>query len=128
MLKTLVQREIEGKPLQKQLVSAIIPGTNVAVPNGQDIGGDFKSVPPCRSATQTGCLVSYVTFRKQRPLLRIAGSETSGTWAVGCMRRPCRPGWRPLLKAVLRVQSQGYRVVTYRSHSASMDKPLGRRN
>ena len=67
MLKTLVQREIEGKPLQKQLVSAIIPGTNVAVPNGQDIGGDFKSVPPCRSATQTGCLVSYVTFRKTAP-------------------------------------------------------------
>lgn len=67
MLKQLLQREIEGKAVQKQLVSAIVPGNNVAVPTGKDVGGEFKSLPLCRSANQTGCLIAYVTFRKTAP-------------------------------------------------------------
>ena len=67
VLKALLQQEIDGKPVQKQLISAMLLGTNVAVPAGKDVGGDLKTIPLCRKDTQTGCLISYVTFRDTAP-------------------------------------------------------------
>ncbi|WP_010164732.1 DUF3089 domain-containing protein [Sphingomonas sp. PAMC 26617] len=67
LLKDLMAREIEGKPVQRQIISLIIPGTNVAVPVGKDVGGDLKSTPLCRSNKQSGCVVSYVSFRAETP-------------------------------------------------------------
>ena len=67
VLKTLVADAIEGTPVQKQIISVLIPGTNVAVPVGKDVGGDLKSTPLCRKASETGCVVSYVTFRADAP-------------------------------------------------------------
>ena len=67
ILKELVARAIEGTPAQKQIISVLIPGTNVAVPTGKDVGGDLKSTPLCHSAKDTGCVVSYVTFRADAP-------------------------------------------------------------
>lgn len=67
VLKQLIAKDIEGKPVAKQLISAMLIGTNVAVPAGKDVGGDFKSTPLCRVATQTGCVVSYVSFRSDAP-------------------------------------------------------------
>lgn len=68
VLKALIANEIEGKPAAKQLIAAYLAGTNVLVPQGQDAGGDFKSTPLCRSATQTGCAVAWVTFRDTMPV------------------------------------------------------------
>ena len=42
-------------------------GMNVGVPEGKDVGGDFKTMPLCRSADQYGCVVSFVTFRSDSP-------------------------------------------------------------
>jgi hypothetical protein len=42
-------------------------GTNVAVPQGKDVGGALKSIPLCRTAAQVGCLVTYVSFRSTIP-------------------------------------------------------------
>lgn len=67
MLTQLIRNEIDGKPAQKQLISALLIGTNLAVPKGQDVGGAFKNIPLCRAATQTGCAISYVTFRENVP-------------------------------------------------------------
>jgi hypothetical protein len=67
VLTQLVKNEIDGKPLQKQLVSALLLGTNVAVPQDKDVGGAFQHTPLCRSATQTGCVIAYVTFRENLP-------------------------------------------------------------
>lgn len=67
LLKALVAKAIEGTPVQKQIISVLIPGTNVAVPVGKDVGGDFASTPLCHSAKDTGCVVSYVTFRADSP-------------------------------------------------------------
>jgi Protein of unknown function (DUF3089) len=67
VLIELIRQEIEGKPVQKQLVSAILMGTTVAVPKGKDVGGSFKSVPLCRSASQTGCVITYASFRSTVP-------------------------------------------------------------
>ncbi len=63
LLARLLREEIEGKPVQTQLVSALLLGARVLVPSGADVGGDFDSLPLCRRADQTGCIVSYATFR-----------------------------------------------------------------
>jgi len=67
VLNQLIRSEVEGKPIQPQIVSALLLGSNVAVPNGKDIGGAFQNLPLCRSASQTGCVISYVTFRDDIP-------------------------------------------------------------
>jgi len=67
VLSQLIRNEIDGKPVQERLVSALLLGTNVAVPKGKDVGGAFKQVPVCRSASQTGCVIAYVSFRSTVP-------------------------------------------------------------
>jgi hypothetical protein len=63
----LIADEIEGKPVQSRIVSALLLGTNIAVPKGKDVGGSFKSMRLCSSAQQTGCVVTYVSFRDTIP-------------------------------------------------------------
>ncbi len=63
MLKRLIAEEIDGKPIQRRLLSAILPGTAILVPPGGDVGGSFKSVPLCRHAGQTGCVVTWASYR-----------------------------------------------------------------
>ena len=69
----LIASKIDGKPDQAKLVSAIILGASVQAPKGADVGGTFKSIPVCRSASQTGCVISFSTFRDNVP-----PSQTSG--------------------------------------------------
>lgn len=67
VLTQLIKNEIDGKPIQSKIVSALLLGTNVAVPKGKDVGGAFKQMPLCRAANQTGCVIAYVTFRDNVP-------------------------------------------------------------
>jgi hypothetical protein len=67
VLEELIRREIEGKPVQSRIVSALIPGSNIAVPRGSDVGGAFKSMPLCKTASQIGCVIAYSSFRKTVP-------------------------------------------------------------
>jgi hypothetical protein len=67
ILTELIRQEIDGKPAQSQLVSAILLGATLAVPRGKDVGGSFEKIPLCRAAAQTGCVVSYVSFRSTVP-------------------------------------------------------------
>lgn len=63
ILAELIRREIDGKPVQSRMVSVILLGTTLAVPRGKDLGGAFQHVPLCRSASQTGCVITYASFR-----------------------------------------------------------------
>jgi len=63
VLLRLIRSQIDGKPGQARIVSAMLLGMNVAVPEGKDVGGAFEHIPLCRSAKQTGCLITYVSFR-----------------------------------------------------------------
>ncbi|HET9531511.1 MAG TPA: DUF3089 domain-containing protein [Blastocatellia bacterium] len=67
VLTQLIRNEIDGKPVQDRIVSALLLGTNVPVPKGKDVGGAFKQMPLCRSASQTGCVIAYVSFRSDVP-------------------------------------------------------------
>ncbi|MDQ8755884.1 DUF3089 domain-containing protein [Sphingosinicella sp. LHD-64] len=66
-LQGLIAQEIEGKPAAAQMVSAILLGWAVEVPEGQTTGGTFRQTPLCTRAGQTGCVVSYMTFRADAP-------------------------------------------------------------
>jgi hypothetical protein len=69
VLRELIQKEMDGPASRERrlLVSAILVGGNIVVANGSDVGGDFKHVPVCRSATQTGCVVAYSSWGRTPP-------------------------------------------------------------
>jgi DUF3089 family protein len=67
VLTQLIRNEIDGKPVQSKIVSALLLGTSLAVPKGKDVGGAFQQIPLCHSATQTGCVIAYASFRSTRP-------------------------------------------------------------
>ena len=67
ILDELIRREIDGKPVQARIVSALLMGANIAVPKGKDVGGAFQSMPLCRRDGQTGCVISFVSFRSTLP-------------------------------------------------------------
>ena len=66
VLTRLIAAEIDGKPVQKQIISAILMGTTLGVDKGKDTG-TFKSIPTCKTASQTGCVIAYATFRDTVP-------------------------------------------------------------
>ncbi|HST36997.1 MAG TPA: DUF3089 domain-containing protein, partial [Allosphingosinicella sp.] len=63
----LIQDEIEGKPEAARMLSAVLLGFNVEVPAGQASGGTFRTTPLCTRAGQTGCVITYVSFRAGSP-------------------------------------------------------------
>jgi len=67
MLTRLIADQIDGKPIQSQLVSALLLGSNLAVPKDKDVGGTFKNIPLCRSSDQVGCTLAYASFRSSTP-------------------------------------------------------------
>lgn len=73
MLTQLIADEIDDEPLLRdRLVSAYILGSGVQVPEGEVVGGTFANVPLCEQADQTGCVVSYSSYRATSP--PVAGS------------------------------------------------------
>ncbi|MDO9430443.1 MAG: DUF3089 domain-containing protein [Phenylobacterium sp.] len=66
VLTQLIAAEIDGKPVQDKLISAMLLGTGLPVEKGKDTG-TFKSIPLCKSATQTGCAIAYASFLDTAP-------------------------------------------------------------
>ena len=61
ILQQLLEQEIDPDPAQRKLlVSAMLMGTSVHE-------SDLPHIPPCRSNTQTGCIITYSTFRDTAP-------------------------------------------------------------
>jgi hypothetical protein len=67
ILAELIRQEIDGKAIQSRVVSAMLLGATMSVPQGKDVGGTFQKLPLCRTPSQVGCLVSYVSFRATSP-------------------------------------------------------------
>jgi hypothetical protein len=66
-LTRLLSDEIEGSDAAKRMLSAMLIGYNVEVPEGKLVGGTFKRTPLCTRRGQTGCVVTYVSFRATNP-------------------------------------------------------------
>lgn len=68
VLTGLIANQIDGKPIQSQILSAILIGTSgVVVPEGKNIGGTFKHMPVCREESETQCIITYASFRTEIP-------------------------------------------------------------
>jgi Protein of unknown function (DUF3089) len=78
VLRQLIAKDVDPKPaVRRLLVSAILMGGNVLVKKGKDIGGDFKHIPACHSATQTGCVIAFSTFDQPVPTPSLFGRPSS---------------------------------------------------
>jgi hypothetical protein len=72
---TLLERRIEGTPLQQRLVAAYIIGINLAQ---GDFGKRFPSVQPCATPAQTGCVVQWNAYLPEADLTKFAAySQTT---------------------------------------------------
>ncbi len=67
VLTQLIVNEIDGKPVQDKIISAILLGTGVQVPKGDIVGGTFKNLPLCQSGSEIGCIIAYASFRSDIP-------------------------------------------------------------
>ncbi|HEX8584459.1 MAG TPA: DUF3089 domain-containing protein [Allosphingosinicella sp.] len=85
-LTQLLAREIEGKPEAKRMLSAILIGFNVEVPEGKTVGGTFRETPLCTRVGETGCVVTYVSFRATNPppAVSLFGHAVRPGMTVGC--------------------------------------------
>lgn len=98
MLLELLKRDVDGQPVQQRLVSALLIGTNLMVPVGADTGGALPTLPLCRTGTQTGCVVTYASFRDASPppgnarfgRSNLPGSEVACTDPVQLSGQPLR--------------------------------------
>jgi pimeloyl-ACP methyl ester carboxylesterase len=76
MVTSMMVQDVDPTPeVRDRLISALLLGGSVAVPDGQDVGGTFKSIPVCTRAGQVGCAMTYVSYSKETPP---AGTSTFG--------------------------------------------------
>jgi hypothetical protein len=70
VLARLVREEIDGKPIQAQLVSALLMGGaqgDVRVKAGDASAFAFQHIPVCRAKTDIGCVIGFSSFRAETP-------------------------------------------------------------
>jgi hypothetical protein len=109
VLTELIKREIDGKPIQKQLISALLLGTNLPVPREKDVGGAFQQVPLCRNSKQIGCVITYVSFRSNTPppansrFAKVAGQDM----IAGCTNPAALKGGSGELHSYLSTRGSG---------------------
>ncbi|HEY1239000.1 MAG TPA: DUF3089 domain-containing protein [Bryobacteraceae bacterium] len=86
ILNRLIREEIDGKPVQARMVSAILLGTTLEVPKGKKVGGSFQHVPLCDSPSQTGCVITYASFRATvpPPANTLFGKVTGAEMTAAC--------------------------------------------
>ncbi|MGZ8350275.1 MAG: DUF3089 domain-containing protein [Allosphingosinicella sp.] len=86
-LARLLAEEIENVPaIAGRMLSALLIGYNVEVPEGRPVGGTFRRTPICTQAGQTGCVVTYVSFREASPppAGALFGRSTRPGFTVAC--------------------------------------------
>jgi len=100
MLQQLIRHEIEGKPVARRMLRAILPGYNLLVPAGKRAGGTLRVTPLCASPQETGCVMSWVSFREKNvpPQGAIFGYSPQPGMTVACTNpaRPGSTGWESL--------------------------------
>jgi hypothetical protein len=103
ILNRLIREEIDGKPIQSRMLSAILLGTVIAVPKGKDVGGSFQHVPLCKAASQIGCVITFASFRSSvpPPANTLFGRVADPTMAAACTNPAALAGGSGELHAYL---------------------------
>jgi hypothetical protein len=100
MLQQLIAREIETDPaVAMRMKLAIIPGYDVFVPEGRLVGGTFKKTPLCSHPGETGCVISWTSYRDDNipPQGALFGYAPQAGMTVGCVN-PALPGSKDWVK------------------------------
>lgn len=78
ILTELIREQIDpNRLLRAKLVSAILLGGNLIVPEGRTVGGSFEHIPTCQSELQTSCLVAFSSFLEEPPKQAHFGRPTN---------------------------------------------------
>jgi hypothetical protein len=86
MLTELIKEKIDGESgLRKKMVSAVLLGGNLIVPEGKTVGGSFQNIPTCGFIAQTGCLVAYSSFLQEPPANALFGRTGVSGLQVACV-------------------------------------------
>lgn len=112
ILAQLVKNEIDGKPVQRRILSVILAGYRLQVPVGKDVGGDFKAIPLCRAAGQIGCAINFSSFRADSPPppdARLFGASGGPGLEAACVNPAALAGGDAPLHAYL---GEGAEMVT----------------
>jgi hypothetical protein len=88
VIARLIAAEVEGKPAQDKFISGIILGAAVQVPPDKDVGGTYKTIPLCRAEDQTGCVISYASFRDTNPPPASSRFGRGGSGTVAACNNP----------------------------------------
>lgn len=67
VMAKLIPEHIEGKPIEKQIISAMLMGSFIQVPKNKLVGATFKKMPLCTAGDQLGCVITYPSFRSTVP-------------------------------------------------------------
>jgi hypothetical protein len=103
LLTRLIASEIDGKAAQERLVSAILPGSNLAISGPHDRNGSFKTIPLCATAESVSCAMSWVSFRADAPPPEdsLFGKVDQQGLRAACVNPAELDGSRGQLKAML---------------------------
>jgi hypothetical protein len=104
VLAQLIKNEIDGKPVQRQVLSVILAGYRLQVPVGKEVGGDFKAIPLCRATGQTGCVVTFASFRADSPPpldAKLFGASSGPGLEAACVNPAALAGGDAPLRAYL---------------------------
>jgi len=105
LLRQLIATQIDPDPsVRHLLVSAVLPGGNVLVKTGSDVGGDFHHIPACRSASEVGCVIAYSTFDAVPPAGSLFGRTTATDRSVLCTNPAALAGGSGELDPILPTQ------------------------
>lgn len=102
VLTQLIKNEIDGKPEQTKLVSAILMGARLPLDKGKATGL-FQHVPLCKSPSQTGCLIAFASFRDTVPPPANSrfGKAPGDTQVAACANPANLAGGKGMLHAYL---------------------------
>lgn len=103
LLVRLMTQEIDGQPVSRQLIVAVVPGTSVQVPKGLDVGGTFQHLPLGRALAQTGCVIAYSSYPENPPPPFHAryGRSARPVWEDACVHPAANDDAQGALDAAL---------------------------
>jgi hypothetical protein len=102
VLTQVIHNEIDGKPVQAKLISAILMGTRLPIDKGKGTGF-FQHIPLCKSASQTGCVIAYASFRDTipPPANSLFGKAPTDSQSAACANPAALAGGKGELHAYL---------------------------
>jgi hypothetical protein len=83
VLARLLEDDVARQPaVRERVVSALLVGGQVSVPEGSDVADRAGHLPACRAPGQTGCVVAYSTFLDVPPPDALFGRASPGRSAL----------------------------------------------